>query len=190
MFNLDFKVSTLVCFALFHALVIASSNYLVQIPFEIFGFHTTWGAFTFPFIFLATDLTVRLYGASSARRIVLAGLIPALIISWFFADPRIALASAAAYGVGQFLDIIVFNKLRQLKTWWTAPACSSIFGSAIDTFVFFSIAFYASSDVFMAHHWPEIAAVDYLVKIIIALLIFLPMYGTLLNAITKRIKVK
>lgn len=68
--------------ALFHLLVIASSNYLVQIPFTMFGFHTTWGAFTFPLIFVATDLTVRIFGASLARRIIFAVMIPSLVISY------------------------------------------------------------------------------------------------------------
>lgn len=68
--------------SLFHLLVITSSNYLVQLPVSIFGFHTTWGAFSFPFIFLATDLTVRIFGAPLARRIIFAVMIPALLISY------------------------------------------------------------------------------------------------------------
>ena len=72
----------LVWLSLFHLLVITSSNYLVQLPVTIFGFHTTWGAFSFPFIFLATDLTVRIFGAPLARRIVFAVMIPALMISY------------------------------------------------------------------------------------------------------------
>ena len=68
--------------AFFHIIVIASSNYLVQIPFDIFGFHTTWGAFTFPFIFLTTDLTIRIFGASLARKIIFVVMIPALLFSY------------------------------------------------------------------------------------------------------------
>ncbi len=125
-----------------HILVIAASNYLVQFPFELFGFHTTWGAFTFPFIFLTTDLTVRIFGRQLARRIIFWVMLPALALSytvsvWFsqgswtgwaaIADfnsfvGRIALASFAAYAVGQLLDIFVFDKLRRLKAWWVAPA--------------------------------------------------------------------
>ena len=67
---------------LFHLLIIAASNYLVQLPFTVFGFHTTWGAFTFPFIFLATDLTVRIFGATMARQIILRVMLPSLAISW------------------------------------------------------------------------------------------------------------
>ncbi|HIF9350700.1 7-cyano-7-deazaguanine/7-aminomethyl-7-deazaguanine transporter [Photobacterium damselae subsp. damselae] len=192
---------------LFHLLVIASSNYLVQLPFTIFGFHTTWGAFTFPFIFLATDLTVRILGAPMARKTVLMVMMPALVISYilsvlFFQGEyqglahlgefnlfvaRIAIASFMAYLLGQILDVSVFNRLRQLKQWWIAPTCSTIFGNAIDTLAFFSIAFYQSPDAFMAANWTEIALVDYSFKLIISLGLFVPMYGVLLNYLVRKL---
>lgn len=191
----------------FHILVIAASNYLVQFPFEIAGFHTTWGAFTFPFIFLTTDLTVRIFGQRLARQIIFWVMMPALalsyIVSVLFSQGswtgweslatfntfvgRIALASFAAYAVGQLLDIFVFNALRRLKSWWIAPAASTGFGNAIDTLVFFSIAFYASNDAFMAEHWPEIALIDYSFKLIICGLFFLPAYGVLLKYLTRKL---
>ncbi|NUF48816.1 7-cyano-7-deazaguanine/7-aminomethyl-7-deazaguanine transporter [Gilliamella sp. ESL0250] len=193
--------------AFFHILVIASSNYLVQIPFDIFGFHTTWGAFTFPFIFLTTDLTIRIYGASLARKIIFVVMIPALLFSYlisvlFFETHwvglsaltefnsfvfRIALASFAAYLVGQLMDITVFNYLRKNKSWWVAPTASAIFGNGIDTIVFFAIAFYQSSDEFMANHWTEISLMDYSFKILICGLFFLPLYGVMLNFILKKL---
>ena len=115
------RVKALFWLSLFHLLVITSSNYLVQLPISIFGFHTTWGAFSFPFIFLATDLTVRIFGAPLARRIILAVMIPALLISYgvsalFYMGEwqgfaaltsfnlfvaRIAAASFMAYALGQ-----------------------------------------------------------------------------------------
>lgn len=192
---------------IFHLVVIASSNYLVQIPFTIFGLHTTWGAFTFPFIFLATDLTVRIFGAGMARKIIFWVMLPALAISYvlsvmFFEGKyqgmaqlgvfnlfvaRIAIASFMAYLLGQIMDVHVFNRLRQLKQWWVAPTCSTLFGNALDTIAFFSIAFYMSSDPFMAEHWTEIALVDYSVKLIISLGLFVPMYGVLLNYLMKKL---
>lgn len=192
---------------IFHLLVIASSNYLVQIPFTIFGLHTTWGAFTFPFIFLATDLTVRIFGAGMARKIIFWVMLPALAISYvlsvmFFEGKyqgmaqlgvfnlfvaRIAIASFMAYLLGQIMDVHVFNRLRQLKQWWVAPTCSTLFGNALDTIAFFSIAFYMSSDPFMSEHWTEIALVDYSVKLIISLGLFVPMYGVLLNYLMKKL---
>lgn len=193
--------------AAFHLIIIASSNYLVQIPFTILGFHTTWGAFTFPFIFLATDLTVRVFGASLARRIIFLVMIPSLVVSyalsvvfdqgvyqgleslnginWFVA--RIAIASLIAYLLGQVLDIQVFNRLRQLKNWWVAPAASTLLGNGLDTLAFFGVAFYQSPDAFMAQHWPEIALADYGFKLLISLGLFIPMYGVLLNYLTKKI---
>lgn len=192
----------------FHLFIIALSNYLVQIPVDIFGVTTTWGAITFPFIFLATDLTVRLFGSNLARRIILLAMLPALVISYVFSVlfseghfqgfaalsefnsfvGRIALASFLAYIFGQLLDISVFNRLRQLSHWWIAPACSTIIGGLLDTLLFFSIAFYQSTDAFMAANWPEIAAVDYGFKIFISLVLFVPAYGLLMNLLVKRIQ--
>ncbi|QUJ67404.1 7-cyano-7-deazaguanine/7-aminomethyl-7-deazaguanine transporter [Photobacterium sp. GJ3] len=191
----------------FHLVIIASSNYLVQLPFTLFGVHTTWGAFTFPFIFLATDLTVRIYGAAMARQIITRVMLPALAVSYVlsvifyqgafqgFAQlgefnlfvARIAIASFMAYLLGQILDVSVFNRLRQCKQWWIAPAASTVFGNAMDTVAFFAIAFYQSPDAFMAEHWVEIALVDYGVKLIISLGLFVPMYGVLLNYLAKRL---
>ncbi|HBV76251.1 MULTISPECIES: 7-cyano-7-deazaguanine/7-aminomethyl-7-deazaguanine transporter [Vibrio] len=201
------KNKALFWLVLFHLMVIASSNYLVQIPFTLFGLHTTWGAFTFPFIFLATDLTVRIFGAGMARRIIFWVMLPALAISYvlsvlFFQGSfqgvaqlavfnlfvaRIAIASFMAYLLGQIMDIHVFNRLRQMKQWWIAPTCSTLFGNALDTLAFFSIAFYMSTDAFMAQHWTEIALVDYSVKLLISLGLFVPVYGVLLNYLMKKL---
>ncbi|GEA62690.1 7-cyano-7-deazaguanine/7-aminomethyl-7-deazaguanine transporter [Vibrio comitans] len=193
--------------ASFHLIIIASSNYLVQLPFTVFGFHTTWGAFTFPFIFLATDLTVRIFGAPLARRIIFLVMLPSLVVSYllsvvFFEGQfqgftplgefnlfvaRIAIASFMAYLLGQILDVHVFNRLRQMKQWWIAPTCSTLFGNALDTLAFFSIAFYNSPDAFMAQHWQEIALVDYVFKLVISLGLFVPMYGVLLNYLIRKL---
>jgi uncharacterized integral membrane protein (TIGR00697 family) len=201
------RMTALVWLSLFHVIIITSSNYLVQLPIEIFGFHTTWGAFTFPFIFLATDLTVRIFGAPLARRIIISVMVPALFISYvvsvvFYQGgwqgfnalsqfnlvvARIAIASFMAYALGQILDVHVFNRLRQRSRWWVAPTASMFFGNISDTLSFFFIAFYRSSDAFMAQHWVEIALVDYSFKLLICLVFFLPMYGVLLNVLLKRL---
>ncbi len=212
-FSDEQKRRSLLLLALFHIFIITISNYLVQIAFEIpipftdSRIPTTWGTFTFPFIFLATDLTVRVFGAPLARKIILAVMFPALIVSYvisviFFEGQfqgfatlaefntfvfRIALASFAGYVVGQLMDIFVFNRLRQGKTWWLAPASSTIFGSLIDTFVFFAVAFYKSSDEYMAEHWFTIGTVDYAFKLFVSLLLFLPLYGLLLNFLIKKL---
>ena len=192
-----------------HITLIIASNYLVQLPFELFGFHTTWGAFTFPLIFVATDLTVRLLGQASARRVIARVMLPALLASYVvsvlfhegafggFAALgefngfvfRIALASFVAYVMGQWLDIAVFGRLEQVRAWWVAPAASTVLGSLLDTALFFSVAFYRSSDPFMAEHWVEMATVDYVTKLLISLLCFLPLYAVLLNALVKTLKV-
>ena len=189
----------------FHILIIIASNYLVQLPITLFGLHTTWGAFSFPFIFLATDLTVRLLGKRNARLVIARVMLPALLASYvvsvLFQEGafhgfaalgefneivlRISVASFLAYVVGQILDIQVFDRLRRLRQWWVAPTCSTIVGSLVDTFVFFSVAFWHSSDPFMAEHWVEIATVDYGVKLAVSLLLFVPLYGVLLNAILR-----
>lgn len=201
------RKKALVWLSLFHLLVITSSNYLVQLPISVFGFHTTWGAFSFPFIFLATDLTVRIFGAPLARRIIFAVMAPALVISYgisalFYMGEwqgfaalgtfnlfvaRIAIASFMAYALGQILDVHVFNRLRQSRHWWLAPTASTLFGNISDTVAFFFIAFWRSPDPFMAAHWGEIALVDYSFKVLISIIFFLPMYGVLLNMLLKRL---
>ncbi|MCK8045109.1 7-cyano-7-deazaguanine/7-aminomethyl-7-deazaguanine transporter [Shewanella sp. 1CM18E] len=197
----------LLLLASFHIAIICASNYLVQLPFLIFGFHTTWGAFSFPFVYLATDLTVRIFGQQAARKIIFLAMLPALVISYLMgvifhqgsfqgAEAllefnsfvfRIAFASFAAYLVGQLMDIFVFAKLRETKSWWVAPSASTVVGNLIDTIVFFGLAFYASTDEFMAVHWPEIAAVDYGFKLIVSLGLFLPAYGLLLKFLQDKI---
>lgn len=165
------------------------------------------GAFSFPFIFLATDLTVRIFGAPLARRIIFAVMVPALAISYgisalFYMGEwqgfaalgtfnlfvaRIAVASFMAYALGQILDVHVFNRLRQSRRWWLAPTASTLFGNISDTVAFFFIAFWRSPDPFMAAHWGEIALVDYSFKVLISIIFFLPMYGVLLNMLLKRL---
>lgn len=193
--------------ALFHIFVISASNYLVQIPFKFFTLDSTWGSLTFPFVFLATDLTIRIFGATLARKIIFMVMFPALLISYvisvlFFNGEwmgvsqlpifnffvfRIALASFFAYFIGQLLDITVFNYLRRNKRWWVAPSAAAIVGNAIDTLVFFFIAFYNSDDLFLATHWVQIGILDYSFKLIICGLFFLPLYGVLLNIILKKL---
>jgi len=191
----------------FHIIIVCASNYLVQLPFTLFGWHTTWGAFSFPFVYLATDLTVRIFGQKDARRIIFKAMLPALIVSYVIGvlfhqgvfqgmDAlavynsfvlRIAAASFAAYLFGQLLDIKVFAKLRLTKRWWVAPTASTLLGNLLDTLVFFSLAFYASTDSFMAANWLEIAMVDYGFKLLVSLCLFLPAYGVLLKVLEKRI---
>jgi queuosine precursor transporter len=191
----------------FHIFIITASNYLVQLPFQIFGLNTTWGTFSFPFVYLATDLTVRIFGAKDARKIIFRSMIPALIASYvisviFFEGAfqgaaglaelntfvfRIAVASFTAYVLGQLADIKVFSHLRKNRKWWVAPSASTIFGNLLDTVVFFFVAFFASSDPFMAANWVEIATVDYGFKLFVSLLLFLPAYGILLRFLEDRI---
>jgi uncharacterized integral membrane protein (TIGR00697 family) len=204
--RVPFFLSLLVAF---HIAIVIASNYLVQLPITLLGFHSTWGAFSFPFIFLATDLTVRLIGKQPARRVITRAMLPALVASYvvgvLFREGhfngwgalgdfntfvfRIAFASFAAYVFGQLLDIQVFDRIRQRSNaWWLAPAAASVFGQALDTAAFFSIAFWRSPDAFMAAHWVEIAAVDYVIKLSVSLLLFVPAYGVMLAAIVRTMR--
>lgn len=177
--------------ALAMTFVVVASNILVQYPFEPLGLgdYLTWGAFTYPVAFLVTDLTNRRYGAGMARRLVAVGFVIAVALSIWLATPRIALASGAAFLVGQLLDITVFNRFRR-QSWWRAPLIGSVFGSVIDTALFFSLAF--AGDVEMSGPvdfmglslplWQSLAICDFLVKMLLALLALVP-YGALLRAI-------
>ncbi|MFM2478391.1 7-cyano-7-deazaguanine/7-aminomethyl-7-deazaguanine transporter [Celerinatantimonas sp. MCCC 1A17872] len=188
-----------------HIFLITLSNFLVQHPMTLLHWQSTWSAFCFPFIFIVSDLTVRFYGYKLARTIVAQAMFPALIISYLITSGfdnghwqglisfshfnqiagRIALASFSAYLAGQLLDIMVFRQLRKLSQWWAAPAGSAIVGNLADTFIFFSVAFYASHNTFMATHWVSIAEVDYVIKLVINIILFLPLYGVLLAMISR-----
>lgn len=146
-------------------IIVASANYLVQFPINNW---LTWGALTYPISYFITDLTNRLRGPRDARRVVWIGFALAVIVSALLASPRIAIASGTAFIVSQMLDIAVFDRLRQ-KGWWQPPLFSSAVGSAVDTLLFFALAFYATGVP-----WVTLAIGDYGVKLAIALIMLLP----------------
>ncbi|HTO32169.1 MAG TPA: queuosine precursor transporter [Pararhizobium sp.] len=187
-------------------LVVVASNVLVQYPLpgSIAGMQLgdllTWGAFSYPIAFLVTDLTNRQFGPRTARKVVIAGFAVAIVLSVLVATPRIAIASGSAFLLGQLLDISVFNKLRT-QSWWRAPLIGSLFGSALDTMIFFSFAFapffvfFGPNDGFAlenapifgvmateAPRWISWALGDLGVKIIVGLVMLLP-YGALMSII-------
>ncbi len=135
----------------FMCAVVVASNVLVQYPVHVLGLQDllTWGAFTYPLAFLATDLTNRRYGPRAARRVVYVGFALAVVLSIWMATPRIALASGTAFLVAQLMDVGIFNRLRK-GAWWRAPLVSSVVGSLVDTALFFSLAFAALPGAF----WP------------------------------------
>ena len=128
-------------------LVVLSSNYLVQFPVKYYGLQDilTYGAFTYPIAFLITDLANRSYGKQIARKIVYFGFVVGISFTLFFStnfsdliSVRIAIGSGTAFIVAQLLDVQIFDKLRE-KSWYVAPLSSSVIGSTVDTFLFFSI---------------------------------------------------
>ena len=163
--------------------VVLFSNYLVQFPIKRYGLEEilTYGAFSYPIAFLITDLANRSYGTIIARKIVYIGFIIGisftLLFSTNFADlisVRIAIGSGTAFLVAQLLDVKIFDKLRK-KDWFIAPLSSSIIGSTVDTFLFFSISFYGTSVP-----WFTLALGDLAVKIFVALIMLIP-FRLLLN---------
>lgn len=145
--------------------IVASANVLVQYPVNDW---LTWGALTYPISYFITDLTNRLRGPQAARRVVWAGFALAVVLSAVLATPRIALASGTAFLVSQLLDVRVFDRLRG-RAWWQPPLFSSVVGSAVDTALFFALAFAGT-----AMPWVTLAIGDYGVKVAIALLMLLP----------------
>ncbi len=157
--------------------VVLSSNYLVQFPIKYYGLEEilTYGAFSYPIAFLITDLANRSYGKLVARKIVYIGFAIGisftLIFSTNFADlisVRIAIGSGTAFLVAQLLDVQIFDQLRKRK-WFIAPLTSSLIGSTIDTFLFFSISFYATGIP-----WVTLSLGDLAVKILVALVMLIP----------------
>ena len=159
------------------ALVVTLSNYLVQFPVNYFGFQDllTYGAFSYPIAFLITDLSNRRYGKSTAKKIVYFGFTLGVFLTLYFSTNysdlisiRIAIGSGTAFLVAQLIDINIFDKLRN-KIWFAAPLTSSLIGSTIDTFLFFSIAFYGTEI-----NWITLSFGDLFVKISVALIMLIP----------------
>tara|TARA_B100000886_G_scaffold308313_1_gene241877 strand:- start:23 stop:568 length:546 start_codon:yes stop_codon:yes gene_type:complete len=166
-------------------LVVVISNFLVQFPVQQYGLSEilTYGAFSYPVSFLITDLANRAYGKLVARKVIYIGFIIGILLTLFvstnFSDLisiRIAIGSGVAFFIAQNLDVIVFDKFRK-KKWFIAPLVSSIIGSITDTFLFFSIAFYATGVP-----WVTLALGDLAVKLFIALTMLIP-FRLLLNKI-------
>lgn len=182
------------------AVIVVASNILVQYPI---GQWLTWGAFSYPFAFLVSELVNRFYGLAAARRVVYAGFVVGLICSAIgtqimgefgpLVTMRVALGSGLAFLVGQLLDVSVFDKLRRAE-WWRAPFLSSLAGSSIDTVLFFALAFSSAfiwlepaNDVSWAAGqvpllgagpevplWVSLAVADWCVKVLVDLLALMP----------------
>lgn len=193
------------------AAIVVASNILVQF---LYGQWLTWGAFTYPFAFLVTDLTNRLYGAAAARRVVLVGfvvgalcsLIGTQIVGSFgpLVSLRVAIGSGAAFLAAQMLDITVFNRMRT-AAWWRAPLISTLFGSTLDTAIFFTTAFSATliflepgNDVSWAGEvlpllgfgpgvplWVSLAVADWSVKLGLAVVALIPFRLIIAKLITR-----
>ena len=157
--------------------IVLASNYLVQFPIKFYGLEEilTYGAFSYPIAFLITDLANRSYGKLIARKIVYIGFAIGisftLLFSTNFADLislRIAIGSGTAFLIAQLLDVQIFDKLRK-RDWFIAPLTSSLIGSTVDTFLFFSISFYATGIP-----WVTLAFGDLTVKILVALIMLIP----------------
>ena len=161
----------------FMGAVVLSSNFLVQYPINYYGLNEilTYGAFSYPIAFLITDLANRSYGKIVARKIVYLGFIIGISFTLFFSTNysdlislRIAVGSGSAFLIAQLLDIQIFDRLRR-NIWFVAPLASSIFGSVVDTFLFFSISFYATGIP-----WFTLSLGDLAVKIFVAIAMLIP----------------
>ena len=163
--------------AVFMAIVVAISNYLVQFPIKYFNLENllTYGAFSYPIAFLITDLSNRRYGKNTAKKIVYLGFGLGVFLTFYFSTNysdlisiRIAVGSGVAFLTAQLIDVNIFDRLRQ-KEWFIAPLTSSLIGSIIDTFLFFSISFYGTGI-----NWVTLSFGDFFVKIFVSLTMLIP----------------
>ena len=157
--------------------IVLGSNYLVQFPVKYYGLEKilTYGALSYPIAFLITDLANKFYGKTVAKKIVYIGFFVGVCFTFFFStnfsdliSVRIAMGSGIAFIVAQLIDVKIFDKLRR-KKWFVAPLTSSLIGSTIDTFLFFSISFYGTG-----MSWITLSLGDLTVKILVALLMLIP----------------
>ena len=163
--------------ALLMGCVVVLSNYLVQFPIQHFGLENllTYGALSYPVAFLITDLSNRRYGKNVAKKIVGLGFTLGVFLTLYFSTNysdlisiRIAIGSGTAFLVAQLIDVHIFDRLRN-KVWYLAPLASSLIGSSIDTFLFFSISFYGTEI-----NWVTLSFGDLSVKIFVALVMLIP----------------
>ena len=175
MIKIENKLFFLLAFLM--ASVVALSNYLVQFPINYFGLENllTYGAFSYPVAFLITDLSNRRYGKNIAKKIVYLGFALGIFLTLYFSTNysdlisiRIAIGSGTAFLVAQLIDVHIFDRLRK-KIWFIAPLTSSLIGSSIDTFLFFSISFYGTEV-----NWVTLSFGDLSVKIFVALAMLIP----------------
>jgi uncharacterized PurR-regulated membrane protein YhhQ (DUF165 family) len=194
---------------------VAASNILVQFPVNAsignvnLGDILTWGAFTYPIAFLVTDLSNRAFGPQKTRLIVVAGFCVAVTLSIWLATPRIAIASGSAFLLAQLMDVSIFHRLRN-SAWWKAPVFSSVFSSALDTVIFFSLAMapaFAGIDAFFGMEdsslafpapllgvgaevelWQSLALGDFLVKILMVAVLLAP-YKAIRDLVLRRMPV-
>ena len=171
--------------ALLMAAIVALSNYLVQFPIKYLSLENllTYGAFSYPIAFFITDLSNRRYGKNTAKKIVYLGFGLGVFLTFYFSTNysdlisiRIAIGSGTAFLISQLIDVNIFDKLRK-KVWYIAPLTSSLIGSTVDTFLFFSISFYATGIP-----WVTLSLGDLAVKILVALVMLIPfriLLGTL-----------
>ena len=157
--------------------IVLGSNYLVQFPIKCYGLEKilTYGAFSYPIAFLITDLANRVFGKTLATKVVYIGFFVGISFTVFFSTNfsdiisiRIAIGSGTAFIIAQLLDVQIFDKLRR-KKWFVAPLTSSLIGSTLDTFLFFSISFYGTEVP-----WITLSLGDLTVKIFVALLMLIP----------------
>jgi len=181
-------------------IIVVASNILVQTQVQLFGLQDvlTWGALTYPIAFLVNDLTNRHLGNAAARKVVIIGFVIAVILSIYFATPRIAIASGTAFLVAHLIDVGIFDKLRD-QAWWKAPFVSTMAGSAIDTVMFFGLAFapvFAGIDNFFGSQdgslgfpasilgiamplWMSLLIGDFFIKVCVGLVALVPYGGFL-----------
>ena len=178
--------------SLLMALIVVLSNYLVQFPVNYLGFENllTYGAFSYPVAFLITDLANRRYGKNSAKKIVYLGFILGVFLTFYFSTNysdlisiRIAIGSGTAFIIAQLIDVNIFDKLRK-KAWFVAPLTSSLAGSSIDTFLFFSISFYGTGI-----NWVTLSIGDLSVKMLVALVMLIP-FRLLISSIQENSVIK
>lgn len=180
--------------------IVVASNILVQTQVQYFGLQDvlTWGALTYPIAFLVNDITNRHLGSAAARKVILVGFIIAVALSIYFATPRIAIASGTAFLIAHLIDAGIFDRLRE-SSWWKAPFISTLIGSAVDTVIFFGLAFapiFAGVDVFFGTEdgslgfpasifgvamplWASLLIGDFIIKVGVGLVALVPYGGFL-----------
>ncbi len=163
----DYK-KILICLTLYISSLFAANTLGIKLMPFLFGTHLSVAVFSFPIVFIMTDVIGEVYGKKMAKNFVLAGVISILLflfysfvsalMPWaekglwvkdaynqvFGLSARFSIASLVAFVIAEYQDVIsffFFKKNIGEKHFWIRSNLSNVWSQFLDTVIFMSIAY-------------------------------------------------